>query len=348
MIFFENINILRGIPMNGILLFFAYFYEMKIKKIAQLAGHQGSVFALAQGHTPQYILSGAGDGWIVEWDLNNPDMGKLLAKVESNIFSLCFISEKNILIAGNMNGGVHFIDLNNTENNKNVLHHRLGVYHIQIIDNQLFTLSGEGVLTRWNIDEKRTVESIQLSLKSLRCLDYSASRQEIAIGASDGHIYFLDLNLSIKRIIKNAHKNSVFTVRYTPDGKNLLSGGRDALLKVWSLDENTEVAEIAAHLYTINSIVFHPRNPHVFATGSRDKTIKIWQIGNDINDGNDEHPSPIRLLKVINTIRYGGHTHSVNALLWTTHHNRLISASDDRSIIVWEIDLNNDNLNDSI
>ncbi len=321
---------------------------MKINKIAQLAGHQGSVFALAQGHTPQYILSGAGDGWIVEWDLNQPDVGKLLAKVEYNIFSLCFISTKNLIIAGNMNGGVHFIDLNNTNNNKNVLHHRLGVYHIQVIDNQLFTLGGDGLLTRWDIDTKRTVESIQLSSKSLRCLDFSRERQEIAIGASDGHIYFLDLNLTIKRIIKDAHKNSVFTVRYTSNGEKLLTGGRDALLKVWSLEKSGEVVEIAAHLYTLNSIVFHPRNPHVFATASRDKTIKIWQLDTDSEAMNDDNSIFIRLLKVINTIRHGGHINSVNALLWTTHHNRLISASDDRSIIVWEIDLNNDNLNDSI
>lgn len=334
--------------MNGILLFFAYFYAMNIKKIAQLAGHQGSVFALAQGHTPQYILSGAGDGWIVEWDLYKPDIGKLLAKVESNIFSLCFISSKNLIIAGNMNGGVHFVDLNNTKNNKNVLHHRLGVYHIQVIDNQLFTLGGDGVLTRWDIDTERTVESIQLSSKSLRCLDFSRKRQEIVIGASDGHIYFLDLNLTIQRIIKDAHKNSVFTVQYTPDGKSLLTGGRDALLKVWPLDESGEVAEIAAHLYTINSIVFHPCNPHIFATASRDKTIKIWQFQNDFEEINYDNSTPLRLLKVINTIRQGGHINSVNALLWSTYNNQLISASDDRSMIVWEIDLNNDSLNDSI
>ena len=305
-------------------------------------GHQGSVFALTQGHTPQYMLSGAGDGWIVEWDLEKPDVGKLLAKVDSNIFSLLFLTDKNQIIAGNMNGGLHFIDLNNPDKNKNIAHHNTGVFDIQLIDNQLFTIGGDGIITRWSLEESRSIESFQLSTKSLRCMDFSNERCEFAIGASDGHIYFLDEKLNLKNIIKNAHKNSVFSVKYALDGQYLISGGRDALLKIWRLDENYEntegVSETSAHLYTINKIAFHPQNPQIFTTASRDKTIKIWQLitsKENINVKIEE----VKLLKVINTIRYGGHLNSVNTLHWTPYNNWLISGSDDRSLMIWDINL---------
>jgi WD40 repeat protein len=61
----------------------------------------------------------------------------------------------------------------------------------------------------------------------------------------------------------------------------------------------------------------------MFATASRDKTIKLW----DFSSG--------RLLKVLDTVRYGGHVNSVNRLLWVD--NVLLSASDDRTVSIWEI-----------
>jgi hypothetical protein len=42
-------------------------------------------------------------------------------------------------------------------------------------------------------------------------------------------------------------------------------------------------------------------------------------------------------LKVIDKARHAGHGTSVNKLLWTP--NRLLSASDDRSISAWDIEL---------
>ena len=312
-------------------------------------GHQGSVFALTQGRTPEYILSGAGDGWIVEWDLEKPEVGKLLAKVDSNIFSLLFLPDKNQIIAGNMNGGLHFIDLDNPDKNKNIAHHNTGVFDIQLIDNQLFTIGGDGIITRWSADESRSIESFQLSAKSLRCMDFSKERREFAIGASDGHIYFLDEKLNLKNVIKNAHKNSVFSIKYALGGQYLMSGGRDALLKIWDLNKNDTIATpsdvwkessfvLSAHLYTINAIAFHPQNPHVFATASRDKTIKIWQLDINLNSENQKIED-IKLLKVINTIRHGGHLNSVNSLYWTSYNNWLISGSDDRSLMIWDINL---------
>jgi WD40 repeat protein len=316
--------------------------HIAVKKIAHLTGHTGSVFVLTQGHTPQYILSGAGDGWLVEWDLNQPETGKLLAKVESTLFSLLFLPHENKLIAGNKDGGIHFIDLNDTSKDKNILHHKKGIFNIQIIENQLFTLGGEGILTRWSLDEKKAIERLHLSAKSLRCMDFSMERNEIAVGASDGNIYFLNAQLELKHILKKAHENSVFTLKYTPDGKYLITGGRDAHLKIWQFtnDRTTSlithhpslITDVSAHWFTINSIVFHPQHPSIFATASRDKTIKIWHF-------QPEQAEPLRILKVLDTIRDGCHINSVNTLYWSPFNNYLISGSDDRSLMVWDIDL---------
>lgn len=91
---------------------------INVQKIAQLTGHNASVFALAPDADAQHFLSAAGDGWIVRWDLEKPDVGKLIAKVETQIFSLLNLPDLNKLVVGNMNGGVHWIDLENPDETK--------------------------------------------------------------------------------------------------------------------------------------------------------------------------------------------------------------------------------------
>ncbi|MEM8527141.1 MAG: hypothetical protein AAGG68_21050 [Bacteroidota bacterium] len=300
--------------------------KIEVKKVAQLTGHNGGIYALEATSNPRFSLSGAGDGWIVKWDLDEPELGKLLAKVETQIFSLKFLEKLDLIVVGNMNGGVHWVNLKHPEKTLNIAHHRKGVFGIEQIDNHVFTIGGEGILTKWSIEEKRTLESLQLSYESLRSIQYIEARRELIIGASDGNIYFVDAqNLSVKHTITKAHDNSVFALHYHPEKQQLFSSGRDAHLKVWQLNSTYDcLSSQAAHLFTINDIAFHPSKP-IFASASRDKTIKIWNV------------NTFQLLKVIETIRDDGHLNSVNALHWSTHNNYLLSASDDRTIGIWQI-----------
>lgn len=304
---------------------------ININKIAHLTGHKGGVFSLAQGKEDHLFLSGAGDGWIVEWDLTQPENGNLIAQAEdtqtsgrASVFSL--LEKNNWIIAGNMNGGLHWINPKEISKNQDILAHQKGVFDIQLIDGQMFTIGGKGILTKWDMGEQRAIESIQFSQKSLRKMTFSKKRNELAIGSSDGNIYIIDIvNFSMKNTIEAAHQNSVFALSYSYDGKYLWSGGRDAHLKIWDLEKDfNNIFSEPGHWFTINEIVFSPDGKFV-ATASRDKTIKIWDA------------ETFKLLKVIDTIRNGGHINSVNTLLWSKYNNWLISGSDDRSIIIWEV-----------
>lgn len=137
----------------------------------------------------------------------------------------------------------------------------------------------------------------------------------------------MDINtLEIKEQVSNAHEHSVFSLKYDRNGKLLYSGGRDAHLNIWQLEKNVEkIASKPAHWFTINSIAISP-DGSLLATGSRDKTLKIWDA------------KSFELLKVIEGGRDKGHKNSVNKLLWTEQNETLISSSDDRTIILWEIE----------
>jgi WD40 repeat protein len=302
--------------------------KIQVEKKLQLTGHNAAVYGLCQGHSPDVVYSAAGEGWVVQWDLRQPELGRLVAKTENNIFSLRHLLEHEFIVAGNMTGGVHWIDLNDPANTRNIQHHEMGVFDILEIGDFVFTAGGKGMLTKWSGKERRTLESLKLSAKSLRSLAWHPQLKLLAIGASDQAIYWVDPEkMVLVDMQKEAHENSVFSIAFSQDGKKLLSGGRDALLKAWKtkLTNPPLLKQLPAHWYTINAIAVHPKG-EIFATASRDKSIKLWS------------QEDLSLLKVIETPKYEAHLNSVNRLLWIPERDLLLSASDDRTILGWKIE----------
>ncbi|MCB9307020.1 MAG: WD40 repeat domain-containing protein [Lewinellaceae bacterium] len=300
---------------------------MKIRKIHNCTGHRAALYALAAGKDDRHVLTAGGDGWIVEWALDQPETGMLVASVESQVFSLCRLPGEARLVAGNMSGGIHWIDLAKPTETRNIQHHQKGVFDIAVCGDYVMTAGGEGAITRWDRESAKSLESLHLSNQSLRCIAVSAQNDLLAIGGSDHSIYILDAQtLEIRRHLEQAHHNSVFSLAFSPDGRHLWSGGRDAMLRIWDVENDfLPVKEVPAHLNTINHIVFSP-DGQLAATASRDRTIRIWDAEN------------AALLKVIETVRDGGHHNSVNRLLWL--QDVLLSCSDDRTMSVWAIEGN--------
>lgn len=300
--------------------------KIKVEKKIQLTGHRGAIYTLA-AKGDRHFLSGGGDGWLVEWNLDDPDPGRVIAKVDSNIFSLAVINQQQLGV-GNMNGGLHWVDLKTISNPGNIAAHKKGIFDLFKLDNYLLSLGGSGTISRWSIETGRTLESYQISHESLRAASYCKQRNELAVACSDNNIYFLDIeSLNIKRVIYDAHENSVFSVCYTSDGQHLLSGGRDAHLKAWDLDHEFEcIFDVPAHWYTLNHIALQPGG-RLFATASRDRSIKIWDAAS------------FDLIKVIDRTKLDGHLNSVNKLLWMEDGKTLISCSDDRTVIIWGIEI---------
>ncbi|MFP4092727.1 MAG: WD40 repeat domain-containing protein, partial [Cyclobacteriaceae bacterium] len=183
-----------------------------------------------------------------------------------------------------------------------------------------------------NYKNLNTLKRIQASTESARCIAVNHPASEMAVGYSDNKIRVFDLESYEQKYEIEAHKNSVFTLCYSPDYRWLLSGSRDAHLKVWNVSEHYQLHEsVVAHMYCINHIAYRPDGRY-FATCSMDKSVKVWDAAS------------FSLLKVIDKARHAGHATSVNRLLWSGFKdedqlNPLISASDDRSISVWQVDI---------
>jgi len=301
---------------------------LSIKKITTLTGHRGSVYTLVADSKESFIFySGSGDGTAVRWNLNDIDTATVVAKVSGNIFSLSLLAKKQILLLGQMQGGIHVLNIDKKKEQKHLAYHKNGIFDICLLngENKFIAAGGDGCISLWNATNFSIIDNFKISQKSIRKIASHPYHEQMALACSDNNIYIVHGgNFKIEKSI-TFHNNSVFSVCYSPDGKYLLAGSRDAQLSIWDVDKNYELHKsIPAHLFTINSIAFRQDGKY-FATASRDKTIKIWDAHN------------LELLKVIDKEKFDGHVNSVNKLLWLKYNDLLLSSSDDRSIMVWDI-----------
>jgi WD40 repeat protein len=299
--------------------------QISVEKIAKLAGHRDCVYTLERSGKSNIFYSAGGDGMVAQWNLENPDIGTLLVKVPKSIYALCYVEDFNQLVVGQNYEGIHIIDLSTNQEIKSLKTEAASIFDIKFYDDKLLVCLENGMILVIEYNSLEVLARIHYSSKSARALSINKGCKEFAVGYSDNFIRVFDLQTFKLKYEFQAHENSVFTVQYSPDFKYLLSGSRDAKLKMWDVFNGyTLFEEVVAHMYAINNLAYSPDNNH-FVTCSMDKTIKLWNA------------HEIKLLKVIDKARHAGHATSVNRVLWTNYQNQLISCSDDKMISVWKI-----------
>lgn len=298
---------------------------MKFEKHTVLAGHSGSVYSLLPFGAAG-LFTGGGDRLVAQWDLNHPEEGMMLAKTNDIIYSLLQIPDGPLLV-GQAAGGIHVIDTVARKEERLLQYHRAGIFNMMHLpaSNTILTLSGDGELGVMNDQDLSLQKIYTLGGGKLRAISIQHEKGLVAIGSGDGRVRIFSLTGMEELVAWQAHTEqySVNAVCFSPDGKWLLTGSRDAHLKVYDINNGFAlVKDIPAHNYAIYAIEYSP-DGSCFATASRDKTIKIWD------------PHSLEVLQRIDKEREGGHVNSVNKLVWHPHSSQLISASDDRSVLVW-------------
>lgn len=301
---------------------------LNVAKMADLDGHKDCIYALAEGYQAHEFYTGGGDGWVVLWDLEAGGPGRLIATFPTSIFALKYFPDKHQMVVGLSKGGFYLLDLAQQARIANFYKDH-GIFDIKTIPgtSKIVAVGGKGHVHIVDMDTQQTVLDFQACQSNARKVTMSPNGQQFAIGFSDEHTRLYNAHTYELEEVFHSHQFSNFSVVYSPDGKYLISGGRDAQLRVWKRTANgcRLYKTIPAHFFTINDIVVSPCNKWI-ATASRDKTLKVWDLQN------------FDLYKVIDAKKLSGHKHSVNDVLWLTYHGYLVSAGDDKTAKVWSID----------
>ncbi|RHZ87046.1 hypothetical protein Glove_41g35 [Diversispora epigaea] len=221
-------------------------------------------------------------------------------------------------------------------------------------EQEIFDQENEEFIERKDIYEEVTFDNNDSSSNAMN-EDYNYE----GIIESEDHSEAIELiDNSIQGFF--AHKDSVYSIDMHPIDQNIIvSGGGDDKGYLWRSDTGEQLYELSGHTDSVTSVKFSNNGEYV-AGGGMDGKILVWEVnsGNLVTslDSSDEimwidwHPKGAILLAGTNdgTVWmwqipsgncmnvFSGHAGSVTVGQFTPDGKKIVSGSNDCSIILWD------------
>ena len=305
----------------------------QIDPFLTLSGHDAPVIVVEYSPDGSLIASGSEDASVRIWGSSDGSLVRELIGHKEIVNDLSFSPDGTILASASNDGSVRFWDVGGGNLIRTIDPLIDRVYKVEFSpDGNLIAIGGNNCfielrqvdsgIFRRSLPQPKCVERYQGMVWSWG-IDFTSDGEEIITG--DGRTY---CGGSIQRWEVGEYVPPTLLEGYQLRTRDLDISPDDSTLTVafigspvfWLMDaENGSLLEtFRGHTYRVNSVVFSP-DGEMIASGSRDKTIGLWEL-----DGT--------LIHKLET-----HADAINSIAFSPNGSALASASDDKTIIVWGV-----------
>jgi WD40 repeat protein/serine/threonine protein kinase len=316
-----------------------------------LAGHVGGVWFVRFSSDGQHLISASADGELREWELSGTE-SRLIGRHEGGVSFIAFSPDGQTLASGGEDG---FVKTWTGSEARTFRGHARAVTALAWSpDSQrIASASEDETILVWSRSGELR-QTLRGHKGRVTSLSFAHGADALASGGDDRTVRIWDLPQSKQRLFQG-HSAPVMGVQFSPnddwlasasddntirvwstkevgaavitargwlkhvafspDGRALVAGGKDAVAYLWTRDS---ARVLGHHAGPINFVAFSPTEPLV-ATASDDHTIRLFGLS-DFKE---------RVLT--------GHTDAVQVLLFTPDGKALLSGGSDGAVRMWNL-----------
>lgn len=152
---------------------------------------------------------------------------------------------------------------------------------------------------------------------------FSPSGRALAVACHDHAVVLLDSQSGDTKSVLMGHSRPVTALTFVSNDVSLVSCGVDQSIRIWNCEQGTFVRSLTNHTQPITCLAKRPHTGEalaMIATGSEDKTVRLWQ------------PTIGRM------VRFQRLTSAVTSLAWTKDGNSIIVGCQDGRIRIVQAD----------
>uniref|UniRef100_A0A7E4W877 Utp12 domain-containing protein n=1 Tax=Panagrellus redivivus TaxID=6233 RepID=A0A7E4W877_PANRE len=159
----------------------------------------------------------------------------------------------------------------------NVVHSTNGV--VQSVDKVRVATSACECVNIYNLRTGEIIDQIRRENHQVNVFKFSPDKRFLAIGYDDGevHVYNQTKRETKDTVVFAGHKRGVNTLAFSNDGNTLATGGKDSVIILWDILNETGKFRLNGHTNSITQLQFTRDDKHLISS-SKDTQVRFWDL----------------------------------------------------------------------